>query len=174
MLKRREPLCGHRLGGELGEGRGASRQSCTEGEGEARALQAGGGGGGLEGGKGSQVWSALRQGSWGGWAIPPPSGVPGIQRACLPRCPPLFCRIKTRSSPRLNFFPQIRQIQTSKTVDGESHQGKCSLGPGGGGRFLKMAIDFGMWRVGLGSCPGPRPGPHGFSRVTLTSAVHRK
>lgn len=166
-------MCGHRLGGELGEGRGASRQSCTEGEGEARALQAGGGGwsGGREGQPG-MVSPEARQ--LGGLGDSPPSGVPGIQRACLPRCPPLFCRIKTRSSPRLNFFPQIRQIQTSKTVDGESHQGKCSLGPGGGGRFLKMAIDFGMWRVGLGSCPGPRPGPHGFSRVTLTSAVHRK
>lgn len=104
------------------------------GRGQGLAGRVGGGSGGREGQPGV-VSPEARQ--LGGLGDSPPSGVPGIQRACLPRCPPLFCRIKTRSSPRLNFFPQIRQIQTSKTVDGESHQGKCSLGPSGGGALFK-------------------------------------
>lgn len=151
-------MCGHRLGGELGEGRGASRQSCTEGEGEARALQAGAG---LEGGKGSQVWSALRQGSWGGWVIPPP---PVFLAFRGPVCLDVllsFAELKrgvpqdSTSSPKLDRYRLARQL-TERAIKVNALWGLV-----GGGRFLKMAIDFGMWRVGLGSCPGPRPGPHG-------------
>ena len=53
----------------------------------------------------------------------------------LPSCLFSFCRIKTRRFPRLGFFPQIRQIQNSKTTNGQGNQGKRSLGLHGRGSF---------------------------------------
>lgn len=104
-------------------GRGAGRgerglkAELHRGRGRGQGLAGRGrGGGGLEGRKGSQVWSALRQGSWGGWAIPP---APVFLAFRGPVCLDVllsFAELKrgvpqdSTSSPKLDRYRLARQL----------------------------------------------------------------